>query len=314
MTVKNELQALKSVKMFNDLARRAAAKGSETLGLIWKAGEVAKAAKATMEHGDWMPFVEQHYEVTHRSVTRWIKFHSDIPEAKLDTVSNLTAGLKMLDPPKTDPSAGRSVSTAQAESGAVTSGPARSSAAQDTGFESQAGSQESDSTDAGSRGRGKRQSKPAAPIDREARLKECKTAISDANKLVRKVAKEIDSFECYWHEEVTRALVMAAQDVTAWINNWPPPIQDGSDPNDYVVPPEREWVETYMEQMGHTYDIDEFFDHYTSTRWRKGKSNTKAPEWKPLCRTFQRNKNKWDSEAKKNKKPSGRHRENTPLA
>ena len=96
----NELVALKTVKTFNDLASRAAAKGSETLELIWKAGETAKQAKAAIPHGEWMSFVETHYDVSHDTVTRWIKFHDTVPESKLRSVRNLTAGIKMLEPPK----------------------------------------------------------------------------------------------------------------------------------------------------------------------------------------------------------------------
>lgn len=96
----SDLAALRTANTFNDLARRAATKGSEMLALIWEAGKVAKAAKNSLPHGEWMKFVEQHYEVDHRSVTRWIQFHEAVPEAKLDTVSNLTEGIKMLDPPK----------------------------------------------------------------------------------------------------------------------------------------------------------------------------------------------------------------------
>ncbi len=97
---KTELVALSTVKAFNNLVHQAATKGSETLALMWKAGEVAKNAKAALPHGRWGPFVEQYYDVNHRSVTRWIKFHESVPEIKLDTVSNLTAGIKMLDLPK----------------------------------------------------------------------------------------------------------------------------------------------------------------------------------------------------------------------
>ena len=96
----SELVALKTVKAFNDLASRAAAKGSETLSLMWKAGEVAKKAKESIPHGEWMKFVETHYDVTHSTVTRWIQFRENVPESKLCTVHNLNAGIKMLDPPK----------------------------------------------------------------------------------------------------------------------------------------------------------------------------------------------------------------------
>ncbi len=92
--------ALSTKKTFNDLVRRAAAKGAETLSLIWKAGETAKKAKDAIPHGEWMGFVETHYDVNHRSVTRWIAFHESVQESKLDTVSNLTAGIKMIEPPK----------------------------------------------------------------------------------------------------------------------------------------------------------------------------------------------------------------------
>lgn len=96
----NELTALATVKGFNDLAKRAADKASETLSLIWKAGETAKKAKDILSHGEWMNFVETHYIVDHRTVNRWMQFRENVSESKLDTVSNLTAGIKMLEAPK----------------------------------------------------------------------------------------------------------------------------------------------------------------------------------------------------------------------
>jgi len=96
----NDLVALSTIKPFNNLAKRAADKGAETLALMWKAGEVAKKAKASIPHGRWMGFVETHYDVNHSTVTRWIQFHETVPESKLCTVHNLAAGIKMLDPPK----------------------------------------------------------------------------------------------------------------------------------------------------------------------------------------------------------------------
>ncbi len=104
MADKNELVALKTVKTFNDLALRAEGKGSETLTLMWKAGEVARKAKENIPHGGWMDFVKTHYVVTHSTVTRWMQFNENTPESKLCTVHNLTAGIKMLDPPKKDTS------------------------------------------------------------------------------------------------------------------------------------------------------------------------------------------------------------------
>lgn len=92
--------ALSTVNTFNDLVGRAAKKGSEMLSLIWKAGETAKKAKGSLPHGEWMEFVERHYDVNHRTVTRWIKFYDTVPESKLGMVSNLTAGLQMIEPPE----------------------------------------------------------------------------------------------------------------------------------------------------------------------------------------------------------------------
>ena len=97
---KKELSALASVKAFNDMVRRAAAKGSEMLSCIWKAGEIAKKAKKSTPHGEWMTFVANHYDVNHNTVTRWIRFHETVRESELARVQNLTAGIKMLDPPK----------------------------------------------------------------------------------------------------------------------------------------------------------------------------------------------------------------------
>ncbi len=98
-----ELVALATKEAFNDLARRAAVKGGETLSLIWKAGEVAQQAKDAVPHGGWVAFVEQHYDVNHSTVTRWMQFRANVPESKLCTVHNLAAGIKMLDPPKAKP-------------------------------------------------------------------------------------------------------------------------------------------------------------------------------------------------------------------
>lgn len=100
-----ELVALATKEAFNDLVRRAAAKGAETLSLIWKAGEIATQAKDAVPHGGWVAFVEQHYDVNHSTVTRWMQFRANVPESKLCTVHNLAAGIKMLEPPKAKPKA-----------------------------------------------------------------------------------------------------------------------------------------------------------------------------------------------------------------
>jgi len=96
----DELVALSTKKPFNELAGRAASKGGEMLSLIWKAGELAKKAKASLPHGEWMAFVEKHYDVSHDTVTRWLKFHEGYAESKLRNVRNLSDGLRMLAPPK----------------------------------------------------------------------------------------------------------------------------------------------------------------------------------------------------------------------
>jgi len=96
----DELVALSTKKPFNELAGRAASKGGEMLSLIWKAGELAKKAKASLPHGEWMAFVETHYDVSHDTVARWIKFHDGYAESKLRNVRNLSDGLRMLAPPK----------------------------------------------------------------------------------------------------------------------------------------------------------------------------------------------------------------------
>ncbi|HUS40469.1 MAG TPA: hypothetical protein VMX74_13535, partial [Pirellulales bacterium] len=59
--------ATSSIKTFNDLAGRAAAKGSETMALIWKAGEIAKEAKESLVHGEWEAFVENNYSQSLRT-------------------------------------------------------------------------------------------------------------------------------------------------------------------------------------------------------------------------------------------------------
>ena len=58
MTLKTEMVALKTVKGFNDLAKRAEAKAVDSLILSWKAGELALEAKASLKHGEWMKFVD----------------------------------------------------------------------------------------------------------------------------------------------------------------------------------------------------------------------------------------------------------------
>ena len=99
-SLSNELMALKTVKSFNDLAKRAEDKAVDSLTLAWKAGELAQTAKDSMPHGEWMKFVETHYIVDHKTVTRWMQFHTNVPESKLGTVPNLAAGTKMLEAPK----------------------------------------------------------------------------------------------------------------------------------------------------------------------------------------------------------------------
>ena len=96
----NELVALATVKGFNELAKRAEDKAVDSLTLAWKAGELARDAKDSLEHGEWMTFVETHYIVDHKTVTRWMQFHANVPESKLGTVPNLAAGVKMLEAPK----------------------------------------------------------------------------------------------------------------------------------------------------------------------------------------------------------------------
>ena len=99
-SLSNELVALKTVKSFNDLAKRAEDKAVDSLTLAWKAGELAQTAKDSMPHGEWMKFVETHYIVDHKTVTRWMQFHTNVPEFKLGTMPNLAAGIKMLEAPK----------------------------------------------------------------------------------------------------------------------------------------------------------------------------------------------------------------------
>ncbi len=99
-SLSNELVALKTVKSFNDLAKRAEDKAVDSLTLAWKAGELAQEAKESLDHGEWMTFVETHYIVDHKTVTRWMQFHTNVPESKLGTVPNLAAGTKMLEAPK----------------------------------------------------------------------------------------------------------------------------------------------------------------------------------------------------------------------
>ena len=92
--------ATSSINQFNNLAERAAAKGAETLALIWKAGEIAKEAKESLVHGEWEAFVENNYSQSLRTVRRWIQFHNSVPESKTATVADLSAGLKMIEAPK----------------------------------------------------------------------------------------------------------------------------------------------------------------------------------------------------------------------
>ena len=99
-SLSNELMALKTVKSFNDLAKRAEDKAVDSLTLAWKAGELAQTAKDSMPHGEWMKFVKTHYVVDQSTVVRWMKFHASVPESKLRVVRNLAAGTKMLEAPK----------------------------------------------------------------------------------------------------------------------------------------------------------------------------------------------------------------------
>lgn len=126
MAGKNELVALSTVKEFNNLVKRAASAASDHLSTIWKAGETAKKAKESIPHGGWLAFVEQHYDVSHDTVSRWVKFHETVPESKLRNVRNLTAGMKMLDPPKNDTKTrGGPSGSASGSTGAGTSDAAR---------------------------------------------------------------------------------------------------------------------------------------------------------------------------------------------
>ena len=118
-----EMVALKTVKAFNGLAAQAQAKGAETLTLMWKAGEVAKVAKGSLPHGEWMEFVDRHYDVNHSTVCRWIKFHDKVPESKLCTVQNLAAGIKMFELPKSSPDVAPSPGKGGKTSSSKTVGP-----------------------------------------------------------------------------------------------------------------------------------------------------------------------------------------------
>lgn len=85
---------------FNELIRQGEKAGRATLLCWWKAGEIASRAKKVTKHGDWMQFVEENYNADIRSVERWMKFHANVSISKIDTVSSLTEGIKLLDAPK----------------------------------------------------------------------------------------------------------------------------------------------------------------------------------------------------------------------
>ncbi len=220
---KNELQAISTVKTFNDLAHRAANKGSETLALIWKAGETAKKAKSAIPHGGWLKFVEQYYDVSHDTVNRWVKFCETVPESKLRNVRNLTAGIKMLDPPKSPTSTSASAPGHGAKTHHLASTDScDADPSADTGED---GRTDSDGTDAQEtapapprNGKAKRGgSSPPKRLDRKAYYRQWDSAIGPLVRLVDKIAKEMGESRNGHHRDVQEHLNDATECMREWM-------------------------------------------------------------------------------------------------
>lgn len=223
--ISNELMALKTVKSFNDLAKRAADKGSETLSLMWKAGETAAKAKENLSHGEWMKFVETHYIVDHSTVARWMQFRATVPEAKLSTVDNLAAGIKMLDPPKPkgtspapkSPTKATKLCTVQSLPQKEGVDPFDEAAEADSEAIEPDTTSETPPAEKGRKASGGSKGKPPKQIDREALLKTWTQSIGPLVRQVTRIADSVGEKHGKQHEAVRFHLDKATDIMSEWM-------------------------------------------------------------------------------------------------
>jgi len=209
--------ALSTAKTFNDLARRAADKGAETLSLIWKAGETAKLAKSTIPHGEWLKFVDQYYDVSHDTVRRWVKFHETVPESKLRSVRNLTAGLKMLDAPKQSASAPRHREQNKHVASDSSDGHPSADTPGEDGRTEPDGQDAQEPTPTPPRSGKAKRGAPSPKLDKEAYYKQWEASIGPLVRLVDKIANGTGSTRDPYCVAIHEALQTATDNMAEWM-------------------------------------------------------------------------------------------------